>query len=459
MRLSPATPLAFCVLALAPHRAATQALSLRDALEHADRSAFAVRAAHGNVRAASADVTAALQGILPTLRLESGVARTTDPIGAFGTTLRQRILTSADFDPTRLNHPAPITNYAGAIVLEQPLLNGDAWVGRAAAARGADAAEASAEWTRLGSRADIVRAWYGAVLAGETVGTLEAALTAARAHRSQAESMVRQGMATPSDALLASVKAGEVEAQLADARAQRATARRLLALAIGDIAADVALPGALPASSRLVSVVAVDTMAALRDLRADVAAAERAHDASRLDLDRARTRSLPRINGVVRYDWNSAARLYGGERSWSVGVMATWTPFAGAGDLAQRQAASGREATARAMLDAATARADVEREQTLDALRAALLRLHIADRGVAQSDDAHRIVERKYAGGLASVVELLDAAATRTRAALDAAAARYAVIDADVARRKALGFDPGALALLDDPGPVARRQP
>ncbi len=436
-----------------------QSLPLRDALDRADQSAFGVRAARGQADAAAAAQTAALRGILPSVRLEGGFARTDDPIGAFGTALRQRILTSADFDPARLNRPAPISNYSGALVLEQPLINGDAWAGRMAAARGADAADASTEWTRLTMHADVVRAWFGAILAAETVGTLESADAASRAHVAQAESMVRQGLATRSDALLADVKAGEVEAQLADARAQAETARRLLALAIGDVSLSMALPARLPASAQLAALIAADTAALDAAQRADVVAARRALEAAHLDVDRARALYLPRLNGIVRYDWNSAARVYGGDHSWTVGVMATWTPFAGAGEIADRQAAGGRAAAAGAMYEAAVARAGVELEQSANALRAALQRLAIADRGVAQSAEAHRIVARKYDGGLATVVELLDASATETRAALDASAARYAVIDAATRRRQALGRDPGSLAALDDAGAVAERRP
>jgi outer membrane protein TolC len=80
---------------------------------------------------------------------------------------------------------------------------------------------------------DIVRAYYGAILAGHEVATLDAALRAAREHVRQAEALVKNGLATPADALLASVKAGEVETGLIEARGRVATARGGLAVALG----------------------------------------------------------------------------------------------------------------------------------------------------------------------------------------------------------------------------------
>ncbi|NIP78593.1 MAG: TolC family protein, partial [Gemmatimonadetes bacterium] len=152
---------------------------------------------------------------------------------AFGLKLRQRTIAPADFDPAVLNRPPVGENWTGAVVIEVPLLNPDAWLGFGAADRAGDAAGLAAEWESYATRADVVRAYYGAVLAAEKVETLEAAMEAARAHVRQAELMVEQGMVTKSDALLAEVKAGEVEAQLASARGEARSAVRQLATLLG----------------------------------------------------------------------------------------------------------------------------------------------------------------------------------------------------------------------------------
>ncbi|MHB1298516.1 MAG: TolC family protein [Gemmatimonadaceae bacterium] len=447
-----------------------QTLTLRDALARADTAAFANRIADGAAAATRARSTAALRGILPTLRLEGGFVRTDDPIGVFGTALRQRSITAAHFDPARLNQPDAINNFQGGAVVEQPLFNADAWVGRRAAARAGDAADAVADWGRTALRVDVIRAWYGVTLARERVATLAGAARAAHAHVGQAESMVRQGLATRSDALLAAVGAGEVDAQLADAEAEASTALRQLAVLLGERNFSAALPESLPSAQRIRAVVASDTIDAstagastagastadgsAANTRADVEAAEFALGAARLDAWRARSLYLPRLNALARYDWNSASRLYAGIPSWTVGVMATWTPFAGASELAERQVSKGNEAAARAMAEAARARASLEAEQAGNALRAALAGLAIAERAVEQSAEAHRMVARKYEGGLATIVELLDASAVETRSALRFSAARHAVITSAAERRKALGRDPATLVALEDPAPT-----
>lgn len=448
-------PIALLAVLAPLHPARTQALTLSQALDRADRGAYAVRAARGAAIAQQAPAVAALRGVLPALRFDAGLLRTTDPIGAFGNTLRQRTISAPDFDPQRLNFPPVSQNWTGAVVIEQPLVNLDAWAGRLAARRAASASARNASWTSTETQVDVVRAYYGAILATAKVATLTVASQAAAAHVRQAELMAKNGIVTPSDALLASVKAGEVESLLLEAQGDATTARLGLATALGtpnDTA--FALAPALPPASAIRQV-ASDALSATPDTRADVAAARDASAAAGADAWRARAMFLPRLNSFARYDWNSASRAFGGQKNWTVGVMASWAPFTGANELAEQKATAGRLEAAVAMRDGAEARAQLEVEQSAIALQVALSRLTIAERAVQQSRDAHRIVARKYEGGLAGVVELLDAAALETQSRLGLDGARYQAVVATAQRLKAIGRDPGKLRVLDAPTPVS----
>lgn len=459
LRDAPMTPgtrsTALAALILLAGRLPAQTMTLERAIARTDERAFAVRVARAASAAQHGQTTAALRAFLPSLRIDAGLVRTTDPIGAFGNTLRQRTITQADFDPRRLNYPGVSANWMGGLVIEQPLINTDALAGRVAARHGERAARQSLSWAAVDARVATIRAFYGATLAQARVQALEAALRAAREHVRQAELTARNGIATPSDALLASVKAGEVETQLIGAQGEASTARLSLATALGT-PSDTAftLPAALPAIDAIQSA-ANTALAALADSRADVAAAEEASEAASADRWRARALVLPRLNSFARYDWNSPSRIFEGDRNWTVGIMASWSVFSGASDIAERQAADGRAASAGALRDAAEAKAALEREQTGAMLHAALARLTIGIRALAQSIDAHRIIGRRYDAGLAGVVELLDAAAIETQSRLALSAAQYDTIVATAERLKALGLDPATLRTLDGSAAVA----
>lgn len=429
---------------------AQQALSLADAFHRADSAAYANRISAGEAQARGAQATAALQGILPTLRAEAGYLRSNEPLTAFGVTLRQRGVTLASFDPASLNYPAAVSNWNGGLVAEVPLINVDAWLGRSAAASAADAAEATRGWTRETTRADVVRAYFGAILAAEQVTTLVAGAAAAQAELRQAQAMVANGLATRSDALLASVHAGQLDAQLLAARGEATIAHQRLAALLGQ-PDDTAftLADSLPSAASIRSL-ADGTQHDSASARLDLTAARLGVAAARGDMKRANAKYLPRLNGFGRYDWNSADQPFGGPGAYTIGIMASWSPFAGASEIAERQAARGRLQAASAGAEAAQAAARLEREATTTRSMVALAQLGIAEVAVEQASEAHRIVARKYAGGLATVAELIGAASTETQARLGLAEARYQAIVADAAARQASGRDLMALTALEN---------
>jgi outer membrane protein TolC len=379
-----------------------------------------------------------------------GYLRTTDPLSAFGFTLRQRSVTQASFSPDALNYPAATGNLGTGLVAEVPLINADVWAGRSAAAAATEAEAASARWTQASSRLDVLRAYYGGVLAREKVGALEAGHAAARSYVKLAQSLHQQGMVTRSDALLAEVRAGEVEAQLLDARGDLGLAARQLALAMGTPDdTSFTLPGALP------DVASIEGLAQAPDSappRADLEAARLGREAADKDVTRTKALLLPRVNAFGRYDWNTPDTPFGGKAAWTVGVMASWSLFSGYGEFAEQRAAKARAAQAGAMADAAEAQARLDVATRRKELDVALATVAIADRAVAQSAEARRIVARKYEGGLATVTELLESNALEIRSRLERSAAVYRALVAAAAWRQALGGNGNELTTLDGDG-------
>jgi len=443
-------PMLLMLLAIPVGVSGQAPLTLADAFHRADSAAFGNRIADGSARAADGQATASLQGILPTIRAEAGYVRTDNPLAAFGYQLQQRAVTMASFDPASLNYPAPVTNWNGGVVAEVPLINVDAWYGRSAGTSAAASARAQAGWTRESTRVDVARAYFGAILVRERVRTLEAAAAAAQADLRQAQSMVTNGLATRSDALLSSVQSGQVEAQLIGARGQADIARERLALIIGQPGdTSFTLPDSLPAADRIRALDAAGNADSV-SVRLDVSAAQLGLEAAQRDSHRANAQYIPRLNGFGRYDWNSPTAPYSGQGNYTVGLMASWSPFAGASELGQRQAAQGRAEAARAAAEGAAAGAHLEQDAMRSQLAVALAQLGIAETSVAQGTEAYRIVARKYAGGLATIAELLGAAAVETQTRLGLSDARYQAIVAEAAARQADGLDLMALTALEN---------
>jgi outer membrane protein len=447
------------------------ALSLTDALREGDQYGFANRIAIANADADEARARLPLKGILPTARVESGVVRTTDPIGAFGTTLRQRVVTAAAFDPARLNDPAAISNVQGGLVLEIPLFNADAYGALRSTRAAARASSAIADWTTITVRVNVVggqqragpdppqvsievRAYYGAVLATEKVSMLVQARGAADAAVHQVQLMMQQGLVTRADVLQADVRATDVASQLIGARNDARSAKQQLAVLLGRTDGTLpVLPTALPADEAIRTLAALDTSAAAPSgtiaTRADVRAAREAVAAAEGDRTRATAMLLPRVNSFARYDWNAPNGLFAGHKNWTVGVMASWALSSGGSELADIAGAKARAVSARASEQAVIAQVAADADATRRGVVVALERLDLAERAAMQSLEAHRLVDKRYGAGLATIAELLGAESSATGAALAGSAARYALIDAIATHRRAIGANPADLSTLE----------
>lgn len=447
-RLARALAVATIAAATTP-AAAQEHLNLRDALRRAGSHAVANRVAAARQEAAAAGQLATRRAVLPTVRVEGGFLRTTDPVATFGTSLRQQRITTADFDPQRLNFPSPTTNFAGALILEQPVLALDGWMAARAGARAATAARHGATWTAVTTQVDVITAYYGATLAASHAASLAAATNAARAHVRQANAMRDAGLVTKSDALLAATRAASLEAARLDASRDSVLAIRRLTMLLGaDPARPVSPAAGFPADS-VIERAAHHALTREARNRGDVDGAQAAVGLAEASVARSRAAFLPRVVSFARQDLNSSARPFAGASSWTVGIMASWAPFSGAAELADLRGAEAQRAEARAHLEGAAANAAIDLERSQLTLSAALARLDVMRTAAAQAAEAHRIVTRKYEGGLASVAELLDAFSAETEAGLMLSTARYGVLAAIAERLRALGLEPAGMAELD----------
>ncbi|MDX2183770.1 MAG: TolC family protein, partial [Gemmatimonadaceae bacterium] len=164
---------------------------------------------------------------------------------------------------------------------------------------------------------------------------------------------------------------------------------------------------------------------------------------------------LPRVNGFARWDWNSALRPWAGQENWTAGIAVSLPLLHLASQLGETGQAAARRREATAGREAAHARAELDRQQTAAGIAVALRQLDLTEQTIAQAEEAHRLVSRRYEGGLSTIADLLSAQSTLTESRLRDAAARWQAIDAAVRRLHALGADPAPLVALDTPAAVA----
>ncbi|MDA8224496.1 MAG: TolC family protein [Betaproteobacteria bacterium] len=376
---------------------------------------------------------------MPKLTASLNAMGTNDALNAFGIKLSQRGATFNDFGagqfnpqnpnvlsiaPYALNNPGFVHNFDTRLQLDIPVYTGGMVSGgiRQAAAYIA-AAQSGDRAARQQVIFQVLQAYDGVHAARAYLDVARQAELAARSELKMMESMEKSGTIIKSDLLLAQVRLQDV--QVDESQAENAVAgaldqlRMLLGLA-PDAPVDVAGPAEvrpmgepLPELRRL----AMDNNPGIQALRHKV-------DADTANVDVARAANKPQLGFMLRQDWNDA-QLGFNANSYTIGGSLSWTAFDGGltnGKIDQAQA-SRNETFARlqqAEAGIAVQVADAQRKAT-----EAEQRLTQRELAVTQMEEAVRLVNKRYANGVATITEQLGTQAQLDKARADVVSARY----------------------------------
>ncbi|MEY4168051.1 MAG: hypothetical protein RIR52_1875 [Acidobacteriota bacterium] len=399
-------------------------LTLPLAVEVALRSHPLVRVAGAGREMARGEVAEARGRRWPTVQLSETVVNGNNPVFAFGSLLEQARFREGDLFLPRLNNPDGLTNFRFGVTVRAPLF--DQFQSRTRVQQAglrSGQADQRAEQIEQQIRFEVVRGYYGLILAqvrqqvaGETVRLAEADVRVSR-------DRVEAGTAVVSDQLAAEVQLAEMKQQLVEADGELVTARAALNTALGiAIETPQQVTGQLEARRFEVGAAVELIGEALRN-RPDLRLAGLAVDAGEAGVKGARGEYLPRVDlfasfGASRHQWLS------GSGDYTVGASVTFNLLdAGReGRLIQAQAVRGMAAAEREQL-LNQVRFEVVRAR--QQLLVARERIEVAERMVVQATEAVRIVQDRYREGLTTMTEVLRAQSVLARARMMVLAGRY----------------------------------
>lgn len=394
-------------------------VTLEEAIREARRGNADLGLSEARERMAAAEAGVARAALLPNASLSSGWTRTTDPVATFGTRLRQGRFGEADFALDALNDPTPVEDWESRASLGWEPVVPARWARRSAA----EHASRAAGWTRSRTRqATDYRTRLFYYEAFRTAGRLDAARAAVAAGEAVLEQFRRreeQGLVTLADVLQARAELDASRAEAAAARQQEREAAVALAVHLG-WAPDEVLPRPLdeltgPPSpeegAERVGGAAVDL-----GQRSDLRAADEGVRAAEAQVDAARFAFLPALGAFATWASHGTAPFAGDGTDWTVGIGLRWSLFEGFGRNAELESARADLAAARLERERAVRSARGERLLARRALEAASEALQAARSGREAARTGRDLMRRRFAEGLATPADLLQAEA-RTRAA------------------------------------------
>lgn len=401
-----------------------EGLTLPLAVEVALRSHPLVRGAEAGQDLAQGEVAEARGGRWPSIQLSETVVNGNNPVFVFGSLLEQARFREGNLYLPRLNNPPGLTNFRFGVTVRTPLF--DQFQTRTRVRQAGlrrEQADHKADRIEQQIRFEVVRSYYGLILARVKEEVAGEAVRLAEADVRVSRDRVEAGTAVVSDLLAAEVQLAEMRQEQVQAAGDLVTAGASLNTALG-----VAIETPQEVSGQLVG--KQFEAAAVKDLigdalryRPDLRQAGLAVESGDAGVEAVRGEYLPRIDifanvGVSRNSWIS------GSGDYAVGASITFN-LLDAGRM-------GRIEQARAVRGIVAA----EHEQLLNQVRFEVVqarqqlivareRTGVAEQMVVRAAEVVRIVQDRYREGLTTITEVLRAQSALARARTTVLSARY----------------------------------
>jgi len=294
------------------------------------------------------------------------------------------------------------------------------------------------EQARADLRLETTRAFWALVTATESVRVVSESVKRVEAQLADVRARFDAGFLPPNDVLTVEANVSRQQTLLLEAKNQRDAARAELARLMGvsveaDFDVDASLDPPATAAAAVMPMPRADRFALA--LRADAAMA-------RIDAAKAEARpSLSLAGGfdVARPNPRIFPRQDVWDDSWDIGVNFTWTLWnAGRTAASVAEATHQRDAARERLAELDTQIALEVRHRRLDA-ETARAQVTTAEAGLRSAAEARRVVSERFAAGVATSTDLLDAQVDQLEAELDRTRALANVKLADARLARALG--------------------
>ena len=387
---------------------AQEPLTLRQAINHAlGQSPEAAIARAGNLDAKSAASMARTQ-LLPQLGFTEDISRGNDPVYAFGTRLRQRQFTQADFALNALNFPQPIGNFStrfsgqwlafDSFKTQREIHRADLF--KESASFSARAVDQQIAFRVVGAYQQVLYAQRETAVAQHEQETAAALLRSVDEH-------VKAGLAVESDRMSAEVNGSARKEELIAAQGDLELAWSALREAMG--APDLKATELKPIEPHTFLQGALDEeIATAAKTRPDLIALGQAQSAQASAVGAAKSDFGPRVSAYGNWEEDRTSFGGSGGNNWVAGVQIS-VDILPIGKRAQLA----RESAAKQKVDAQVAATEqhlrLEVSQAHIHRQTAALQLETARAAIDQSAESLRILKNRYDAGLATITDLLRA--------------------------------------------------
>ena len=404
---------------------AAESLTLEQAVDIAIKNNPGLKAADAQIDAADAGVLRSASGFLPKVTVSETWSKTDNPLMVLGTKLNQEIVAPADFNPAVINNPEPISNYNTRLSVVQPIFNGGKeYIGRTQAKLSKDASVQDRERTRQETVYNVIKAYYGLLLAREYNKVALQSLDTSTANLNLATARYKAGAVLQSDLLRAKVQYAEVKEMLTRSENGIKIAAAALNFAMG-VSQDTAFEITGTLTMRELKSDVKSELGAAAGKRPDLIAMTLNRQNAEKSVSQARTDYLPSLNLMGQVDWNSDRAAGDDAKSWAVMAVLQWNLFDGLVTRSKVKEALAASSRMKSLEEQTRSAVQLQVRQAYYNFTASLDRIAATASSVQEAEEGLRIVQKRYETGMTTFVDVLGAESALIRARTNALQALY----------------------------------
>ena len=379
------------------------------------------KAAIADTKTASAGAKEARSVLLPHVSVFETATRGNDPVYVFGSELRQRRFTTADFALNVLNTPTPLGNFATRFGGTWNLFDSfGSWHAVNRAERAKDAADHQLERTDQEIILHVVDSYYGVLLARKHSEVAEQSMKTAQAILDRSKDRFESGVVVESDYLSAHVRLAARKQELIHAQNNVALARAQLSTVMGVSTETEFDPTDALAERTFPAISLEEAEKQALDMRPDLKRVRSEEAAQQQNVSIAKSAFGPRVNAFAGWEADNPTFLAGGGgNNWLAGVEVQFDLFEGGAkraELSRERAIQEKVVAAKEMAGDAV-RLEVRRAYyDVDEARQ---QVEVARATIAESQESLRINQNRYDSGLSTITDLLAAEETSRRSQTD----------------------------------------
>jgi outer membrane protein len=414
--------------------AGDRTVSLKEAIRLSLSRNNLLKAAEQREMAARHGVAASRSRFLPRIFLDENYTASNAPTRVFMMKLDQGRFTSNDFQINALNHPSSTGDFRTAFSLEQPIFDLSIVFGADLAVKEAEEQSLALQQRREEVAYSVFSSYLEMQKARAMLVAAEKAVSDAEEHRRLARVRNESGVGLKSDELRAGTFLAEMEQQYITAKNNVVLAGMRLALVTGEPEGD-SLETSEYLSGRPLGRENEDFVAVALANRKDLKEMEKSAEKAQVGVSLAGSAFLPTLYGNASYQMNDCDLPFGRDNdSWIAGVNLRWELFDGLRRFDERARARSLESSARESLAYQQREVAFQVRESLLRLDEAEKRLAVARASLNDAEETERLVTKRFANSLATLVDVLDtqSALNRARASVVENDAGYALATARV---------------------------